>query len=233
MITIFFAVVLTLFFAFAQYWGLVQAPPDQLMGDVYRILFVHVPAAWNAFVLFFISFVACIVYLIRGKSAWDRLAHGAIEIGVVLTGLALALGSIWGRPTWGVWWTWDPRLTTTALLFILYCAYLMLRRLLDDPVRRAKIASTLGIFIFLNVPIVYFSVKWWRTLHQVQSTPDTMAPEMMLALVLNASAVLCICIFFLVVRVRLEKRQDLIEEKEAMPPEQRVRGKEKVERGIR
>lgn len=188
------------------------------MGDVYRILFVHVPAAWNAFVMLFISFVACIAYLIRGKQAWDRLARSAVEVGVVMTGLTLALGSIWGKPTWGVWWTWDPRLTTTALLFILYCGYLMLRRLIDDPVRRAKIASTLGVFIFLNVPIVYFSVKWWRTLHQVQSSPETMAPEMAMALRLNALAIFGVCLFFLVVRVRLAKRRDLVEEKEALPP---------------
>lgn len=211
-------IILFAFFAVAQYWGLVQAPPDQMMGDVYRILFVHVPAAWSAFICFFISFIACVVCLIRGTRLWDHIAHSAIEIGVVLTGLALALGSIWGRPTWGVWWTWDPRLTTTALLFILYCGYLMLRRLLDDPVRRAKIASTIGVFIFLNVPIVYFSVKWWRSLHQVQSTPETMAPEMAMALRLNALAVLGLAILFLVIRVRLAKRRAGIEDKEALPP---------------
>lgn len=206
------------FFAVAQYWGLVWAPPDQMMGDVYRILFVHVPAAWSAFLCFFVSFIACIVYLIRGTRLWDHIAHSAIEIGVVLTGLTLALGSIWGKPTWGVWWTWDPRLTTTALLFILYSAYLMLRRLIDDPVRRAKLAATVGVFIFLNVPIVYFSVKWWRSLHQVQSSPETMAPEMVLPLRLNALALLATVIVFLIIRVRLAKRAAAIEEREALPP---------------
>ena len=208
-----------LFFAVTQYIGLVVVPPDRLMGDVYRILFIHVPTAWNAFLFLAISFIACFIYLLREKILFDQIARSAIEIGVVLTGLTLILGSIWAKPTWGVWWTWDPRLTTTALLFILYCAYLMLRRLLDDPIRRAKIASTLGIFIFLNVPIVYFSVKWWRTIHQVQSTPDTMAPEMMRALLLNSVSVLLICLIFFFARVRLAKRTDLLEEREALPPE--------------
>lgn len=207
-----------LFFGLSQYWGLVKAPPDQMMGDVYRILFVHVPAAWNAFLCFFVSFIACILYLIRRTAHWDRLAHSTIEVGVVLTGLTLILGSIWGKPTWGVWWTWDPRLTTTALLFILYCGYLMLRRLLPDPVRRARLSAAVGTFIFLNVPIVYFSVKWWRSLHQVQSSPETMAPEMVLALRMNAIAILAVATLFVISRVRLAKRETVIEEWEATPP---------------
>ena len=206
-----------LFFGFAEYRGFFKAPPDRMMGDVYRILFVHVPCAWNAMVLFTLSFVACLLYLIRGTEFWDRLAHSAIEVGVVLTGLALALGSLWGRPTWGVWWTWDPRLTTTALLFIMYSGYLMLRRLILDPLRRAKISASLGTLIFLNVPLVYFSVKWWRSLHQIQSSPKTMAPEMVMALRLNAFAVLFLCLYFLVIRMGLAKRENQLEEKAARP----------------
>lgn len=211
-------IILVLFLGFAQYWGLFIAPPDEMMGQVYRILFVHVPSAWNAMLFFTISFVSCILYLLRGKPFWDRLALSTAEIGVTLTGLALILGSIWGRPTWGVWWTWDPRLTTTALLFILYCGYLMLRPLLDDPERRAKVAASVGILLFLNVPIVYFSVKWWRSLHQVQSTPQTMAPEMVLPLRLNAFAILGVCLFLLVLRMQLAKRQALLEERGDLPP---------------
>ncbi len=212
-------VAVIIFFAFAQYWGLFKAPPDRMMGDVYRILFVHVPAAWNAMLLYFVSFLACLAYLMSKKEMWDRLAHSTIEVAVVLTALALVLGSIWGKPTWGVWWTWDPRLTTTALLFILYAGYLMLRRLIEDPTRRAQIAASLGTLIFLNVPIVYFSVKWWRSLHQVQSNPKTMDPNMVLALRLNAFAVLFLCIFFISLRMLLAKRENDLEQKNSLPPD--------------
>ncbi|MDO8644474.1 MAG: cytochrome c biogenesis protein CcsA [bacterium] len=210
--------ILVLFFAVAQFWGLKVAPADRDMGDVYRILFVHVPAAWNALLFFFLNFIACLVTLIKKDRAWDRLAHAAAEVGLTLTGLALMLGSIWGRPTWGVWWTWDPRLTTTAILFILYSGYLILRKLIEDPEKRAKMTSGIGILLFLNVPIVYLSVRWWRTLHQVQSSPSTMDPNMVLALRLNAFAFLGIALFFLVSRIRLAQKQASLEESHSMPP---------------
>ncbi len=213
------AVLLVAFFGVAQYWALFIAPPERMMGDVYRILFVHVSAAWMAMVLFFLSFVGSLGFLIRKQPAWDRFSLSAAEIGVVLTGLVLCLGSLWGRPTWGVWWTWDPRLTTTLLLFIMYCGYLILRRLIEDPERRSKVAASVGLLIFLNVPIVYMSVKWWRSLHQVQSTPSTMAPEMVLPLRLNALALLGLGILFLVIRMRLAKRLTAVEERESLPPD--------------
>src|SRR5262249_30050974 len=151
---------LLLFFALAQYWALVMAPPDRMMGEVYRILFVHVPAAWMAMLFYFFSFVGSLLYLIRRQGKWDRLALSSAEVGLVMNGLALCLGSLWGKPVWGVWWTWDPRLTTTALLFVLYAGYMILRKLLQDPERRAKLAAVVGLLIFFNVPIVYLSVKW-------------------------------------------------------------------------
>ncbi|MBI4196927.1 MAG: cytochrome c biogenesis protein CcsA [Deltaproteobacteria bacterium] len=209
-----FGAVALLFFAYAQYWALVRAPADYQMGDVYRILFVHVPAAWNALLLLTFSFVASLMTLLKRSATWDRLAHSSIEVGVLLTGLALALGSIWGRPTWGVWWTWDPRLTTTAILFILYLGYLMLRRLIEDRERRSRITASVSILIYLNVPIVYFSVKWWRTLHQVQSNPNTMDPAMVTGLRLNALALLALSLFFLIFRYRLAKREQINQEKE-------------------
>lgn len=205
------AVASVAFLIVAQYWGLVKTPPDRMMGDVYRILFVHVPAAWMALLMYFFSFVASIGYLVRRTARWDHVALSAAEIGVAMTALALTLGSIWGKPTWGVWWTWDPRLTTTALLFVMYAGYLILRRMIEDPDRRAKLCASVGCLIFCNVPIVYLSVKWWRSLHQVQSSPQTMAPEMVTALRLNACAMLAICLLFLIVRVRLAKRVAALE----------------------
>ena len=201
------AVVLFIFFAFAQWWGLTQTPPDAMMGEVQKIMYAHVPAAWNSFIAYFIVFIASIAFLIRKKMFWDRLAASAAEVGVVLTGLTLCLGSIWGRPTWGVWWTWDARLTTTAILFFLYVGYLSFRKFVDSPERRAKLAAPLGVLIFLNVPIVYFSVLWWRTLHQVQSSPKTMDPAMTMALRLNAFAFLGILIFFIYWHYQIAKRK--------------------------
>ncbi len=218
MILFFLGIVSVCFLGFAHYWGLFIAPPDRMMGDVYRILFVHVPAAWMALLFCFLNFLGSILYLLQKtqvwqrRRVWDRFAHASAEIAVVMTGLAVALGSIWGRPTWGVWWTWDPRLTTTALLFILYMGTLILRRLLEDPERRAKVVASLGVLLFINVPIVYLSVKWWRSLHQMQSSPETMAPSMVIALRMNAVALLGVCLFLLWVRLRLAKKEERLEE---------------------
>ncbi|MBF0491174.1 MAG: cytochrome c biogenesis protein CcsA [Deltaproteobacteria bacterium] len=209
------------FLGFAEYRGLFIAPADGMMGDVYRILFVHVPAAWMALLFFTLSFVGSVAYLIRKKEKWDRFAYCAAEIGLLMNGLALLLGSLWGRPTWGVWWTWDPRLTTTALLFVMYSGYLVLRQLISDPERRAKVAASVGFLIFLNVPLVYLSVKWWRSLHQVQSSPNTMAPSMVVSLRLSAFAFLAMCLALLFFRLRLAKREALLEERLALPPERK------------
>lgn len=216
--TILISLALVAFFAFTNYQALFVVPPDSMMGDVYRILFVHVPAAWVTMLLFFVSFIGSLLYLIRKGEQWDRLAHCAAELGVVLNGLTLILGSFWGKPVWGVWWTWDPRLTTTALLFVMYAGYLILRRLIVDPERRAKMAASVGLLIFFNVPIVYLSVKWWRSLHQVQSSPNTMDPSMVLVLRINALALLALVVLLLVIRMRLAKREALLEEREALPP---------------
>ncbi len=200
------------FFAFAQWWGLTQTPSDAMMGAVQKIMYAHVPAAWNSFIAFFVVFVSSLLFLIRKKIFWDRLAASAAEVGVALTGLTLCLGSIWGRPTWGVWWTWDARLTTTAILFFLYVGYLSFRKFIEDPEKRAKLAAPLGVLIFLNVPIVYMSVRWWRTLHQVQSSPSTMDPAMVLALRLNAFAFLGLLILFIYWRYKIAKRKGELEE---------------------
>ena len=205
------------FLAIAQYWGLVIAPPDRMMGDLYRILFVHVPMAWMTMLFFFFSFIGSLSYLMTKNKTWDFFAESTAEIGLVLNGLALALGSLWGKPVWGVWWTWDPRLTTTALLCIMYAGYLMVRQLIDDPDKRSKIAAGMGLLIFINVPIVYMSVRWWRSLHQIQSSPSTMAPEMVLPLRLNAFALLGICLILLTLRMRVARKGEQIENRENIP----------------
>ena len=149
------------------------APRETSQGNVQRIMYVHPPLAWVAYVAFAVVAVASIVYLVRRRPAADRLAHASAEVGVLFTGLAIATGSIWGKPTWGTWWTWDARLTSVAILFVMYVGYLLLRGTIEDPDRAARYCAVLGIVAALDMPLVHFSVYWWRTLHQ---PPSLMKP---------------------------------------------------------
>ncbi|MGQ0639524.1 MAG: cytochrome c biogenesis protein CcsA [Gemmatimonadaceae bacterium] len=195
----------------AQAYGLLTSPPDRDMGHLQKIMYVHVPAAWNAFIAFFVVFVASVRYLWTKEERHDLLAASAAEAGAVLTALTLMLGSIWGRPTWGVWWTWDARLTSTAVLLMIFVSYLALRAFTDDPERRARWSAAVGIFGALNVPIVYMSVRWWRTLHQVQSSPSTVDPAYAWSLRLNAIAVLLLLTYFICKRYEISRAERFIE----------------------
>ena len=146
--------------------GLWVTPPDADEGNVFRIIYLHVPAAWLAYLAFFLVLVGSVAYLVTKRTRWDRLAAASAEVGVLFTGLTLVLGSIWAKPVWGTWWTWDPRLTTTAVMFLIYVGYLAVRRLPDSPTKRARWAAVVGIVGFADVPIVHLSVTWWRSQHQ-------------------------------------------------------------------
>lgn len=148
--------------------------PDAIQGQLSRIMYVHVPAAWLAYLAFFVTMGASAMYLLKRDLAWDRRALASAEIGVMFTGLAIGLGMIWAKPTWGVWWTWDARLTLTAIMFFVYLGYLALRRTTDDLEDRARRSAILGVLAIVQVPLVHFSVVWWRTLHQ---PPTLLAPE--------------------------------------------------------
>ena len=141
------------------------APTDAVLGDVQRVFYFHVPIAIVSFIAFFVVFVASIGYLVTRKSRWDSVAHASAEVGVVFVSLALLTGIIWARPVWGVWWTWEPRLTTTLILWLIYVAYLMLRSYVPNKSQGALYAAGLGIIGFVDVPIVYYSVQWWRSIH--------------------------------------------------------------------
>jgi len=195
----------------AQAFGVLLSPPDRDMGHLQKIMYVHVPAAWNAFIAFFIVFVASVRYLWTKDEHHDLLAAAAAEAGAVLTALTLMLGSIWGRPTWGVWWTWDARLTSTAVLLMIFASYHALRAFTEDPERRARWSAAVGIFGALNVPIVYMSVRWWRTIHQVQSSPSTVDPAYAWGLRLNAIAVLLLLIYFVAKRYEIARIERLVE----------------------
>jgi heme exporter protein C len=149
------------------------APRETSQGNVQRIMYVHPPLAWVAYVAFAVVAVASIAYLVRRRPAADHVAHASAEVGVVFTGLAIATGSIWGKPTWGTWWTWDARLTSVAILFVMYVGYLLLRSTIEDHDRAARYCAVLGIVAALDMPLVHFSVYWWRTLHQ---PPSLMKP---------------------------------------------------------
>lgn len=182
-------------------------PPDALQGEVQRLMYVHVPTAWLAMLAFFVVFVMSVLYLIQRDPRWDMIASSSAEIGVLFTALTLALGSLWGRPTWGVWWTWDPRLTTTAILLVIFVGYLAVRSFAEEPERRARWAAIVGIVGFIDVPIVYLSVYWWRTLHQPPSTPRTIAPEMLGVLLLNVVAFTLVYLYLMVRRYRVAEAE--------------------------
>ncbi|MGH7264306.1 MAG: heme ABC transporter permease CcmC [Candidatus Rokuibacteriota bacterium] len=187
--------------------GLALAPRDAVQGNVQRIMYLHVPAILTAYVAVAVVFVASVAYLWRRSAAWDRVGAAAGELAVCFTGLTLATGSIWGKPTWGTWWTWDARLTSTALLFVIYLGYLLLRSVVDDPERAATYAAVIGILGALDVPIIHFSVTWWRTLHQPATILRPQAPAMdgvmLAALAVNVVAFVCLFAHLAVRRYRL------------------------------
>ncbi len=188
-------------------------PPDAVEGDVFRLIYVHVPAAWLAYLAFFVVFVASVAYLRTGRSRWDRLAAASAEVGVLFTALTLVIGSIWAKPVWGTWWTWDPRLTTTAILLLIYVGYLAVRRLPDSPARRGRWAAVVGVVGFVDVPIVHLSVTWWRSLHQapqVARVAPRMAPIMAWTLVLAVLAFTLVFAHLVVLRLRVGRLEERV-----------------------
>ncbi|MGH3764792.1 MAG: cytochrome c biogenesis protein CcsA [Pseudonocardiaceae bacterium] len=195
--------------------GALLAPPDQVQGELVRLMYVHVPAAWLAYLSFAITLGASMTWLWRRRPGADRVAAASAELGVFFTGLAIALGSIWGKPTWGVWWTWDPRLVSTALMFFVYLGYLALRRAIVDPGARARRCAVFGVVAFAQVPVVHMSVLWWRTLHQpptiLQPGDPTIDHAMLAALLTNLAAFTLVFAVLLRERVRLAAAEDALE----------------------
>jgi len=172
---------------------LVVAPPDADQGQVQRLMYVHVPAAWTGYLCFALVAVASIGYLVRRDLRWDRWAQAGAELGIGMTALAIVLGSIWGHLTWGVWWTWDARLVTTTVLLLVYLGYVGVRGLGGGAHLAARRAAVVGVIGFADVPVVHFSVVWWRTLHQPPtllgpSTSPPMDPTMLVALLVSTVA---------------------------------------------
>jgi heme exporter protein C len=149
----------------AGYAAFFLAPTERTMGLIQRIFYFHVPSAWTGFAAFFIVFIASIAYLMKREAKWDWLGVSAAEVGVAYFTVVLVTGPIWAHPVWGIWWTWDARLTSTFVLWVLYVSYLLLRTLVSEPSRRAVVSAVFGIFAFLDVPLVYLSIWLWRTQH--------------------------------------------------------------------
>jgi heme exporter protein C len=192
-------------FALGAWQGLVVAPPDRFMGDVMRIMYVHVPAAWSTLLAFTFVFICAVGWLWRGTWHWDALLEAGVEVGLVMGCLLCALGMLWGKPTWGVYWTWDPRLTSVAVMLLMFAAVAALRSFVDDPRQRATWAAVASVLAYVNVPIVYFSVRWWNSLHQIQSSPKTVDALMVVPLRLCAFAFFAFTTYYIVRRYRIAR----------------------------
>lgn len=207
-----FGVFAFVFLVGAQAMGLLTSIPDRDMGDLQKIMYVHVPAAWIMSLTFAVVLWYSFLYLWKQRENDDLKAASAAEVGAAFCGLTLVLGMIWGRPAWGVWWAWDARLTSTLVLFLIFVGYLALRAFVEDPHRRAQWSAAVGIMGAINVPIVYMSVRWWRTLHQMQSSPATVDSWYVINLRANAFAFLFVMIYFIrqrYVAARFERAAEL------------------------
>lgn len=192
-------------------------PTEKTEGPVQRIMYFHVPAAWLAFFAFFVVFLCSVLFLWKKEREWDIYAQSSAEIGVVFCSLVLITGPIWAKPIWGTWWVWDARLTSTLILWLIYVAYLMLRGQTESGSMRARYAAVLGIVGFLDIPLIHFSVLWWRTFHPQPKVITTeglgtgMDPVMMATLLISLAAFTLLYFVLMGQRVQIEKMKDEID----------------------
>jgi heme exporter protein C len=185
-----------------------------------HIFYIHMGMNMAAGLGYLVTFIASVVYLLTGRRIWDMIAVSSVELGVVFGTAVLTTGSIWAKPTWNTWWTWDPRLTTAAIVWLIYIAYLMLRGALENPARRARFAAVYGIFAFTSVPLTFMSIRWWRTIHPVVmggGTPDaqggfSLGPSIRLTMFVSMIAFAIVFAALLAHRVRLEQAAEGIEQ---------------------
>ncbi len=194
------------------YMALLFAPRERTMGDVQRIFYFHMPLAWNGFLAFFITFLYGIRYLIRRDLQDDQIAASSAEVGLFFITLALITGSLWARPAWGTFWVWEPRLTTAFILWLMYVFYLFLRRSIEDRDRVRLVTSVYGIIAFVNVPLVFMSIRWWRTQHPVliKMGKIDMAPQMVQTLMVSLVTFTILYVLLLVERRAVERLEDRV-----------------------
>jgi heme exporter protein C len=190
---------------FSLYAVFVFAPTERVMGHVQRIFYYHVASAWVGLLAFLVAFVGSLLYLSNHRLRWDMVEAASVEIGLLFSTVALVAGSLWARPVWNTWWTWDPRLTTTLVMCLYYAAALMLRRMEENEERRARVSAVLSIVGFVNVPIVFLAIRMWRTIHPVVFTTAgfAMAPRMLAALMASLLAFTALYVCLLWTRVRV------------------------------
>lgn len=183
------------------------APREATMGEVQRIFYFHVASAWVGFFGFFVTFVAGSAYLATSARRWDILALSSVEVGLTFITMTVLTGMLWARPVWGTYWTWEPRLTISAIQLLLYIAYVMLRRSVDNPARAARFASVYGIVAFVTVPLSWFAIRWWRTIHPDLFSGGGMAltPRMVQTLLASLAAFTLLYATLLRQRIRLEQ----------------------------
>ena len=213
------AIVVLAALAVFAYFAFVFAPEDELQGAMQRIFYIHVPSAWICFVGFGVTFASSIAYLSSRKERWDTIAASSAEIGTLFTTVVLATGMMWGHAIWGVYWTWEPRLTSFLVLWLMYLGYLAVRAYVPDPARRARFSAVIGIIAFIDVPIIYLSVNWWRTLHpqQVIITGDGphMPGAMVIALMVGLTTFSLVYVYLMRLRLDVARLATQLEEIES------------------
>jgi len=210
----------------AVYVALIQAPDalnvDPSIRPAQRIIYFHVPSAWSSMLAFFVAFAASILYLITKHIRWDIWARSASELGIAFTVAAIISGSLWAKPAWNTYWTWDPRLTTYTIVLLLYIAYFMLRGAIDEPANRARMGAVYSIFAFLSVPLTFMSIRWWNTIHPVIiEQPEGagkfgLGPNMLNAFMITNTAFIILFVALLANRISLgwaEERVDALKER--------------------
>jgi heme exporter protein C len=189
----------------ALYMAFIYAPRERTMGDLQRIFYFHVPSGMMGLAAFAVNFIASLLYLFRKDRKWDNLALSAAEVGLMFFTIVLVTGPIWAKPAWFVWWTWSPRLTSSLVLWMLYLAYMLVRSYVPDPERRALMSAVFGIVTFLDAPIVWFSIRWWRDQH-----PAAMLEEGGLSAAMRPAFYVCTAVF-LILLVTLMRRRYFLE----------------------
>lgn len=191
------------------YFALIGSPPEQQMHDLVRIMYFHVSSAWIAFFSFFVTFACSVAYLFRRKLVFDIYAQSSAEIGVLFTSITLITGSLWARPIWNTWWTWDPRLTTTLILWFLYIGYLLLRGTISGAEQRARVTAIYAIIAFVDVPIIHMSVTWWRSIHPnvINETGFNMSPPMIFTLLFSFVTFMLLYLLLVLLRARQEQQR--------------------------
>ncbi len=190
----------------ALYMVFLYAPKEKTMGDLQRIFYFHVPSAWTGFLAFLMTFVFSILYLKKRDIKYDTLANVSVKIGLIFCTIVLITGPLWARPAWGAWWTWDPRLTTTLILWFLYAGYLVIRGSVEDKEKMRRFCAVLGIVAFIDVPIVFFSIRLWRTIHPVVFTPKkvNIEPKMLFVLLFSLTVFTLLYVLLLTISYEIE-----------------------------